>query len=1234
MKDSTNQLTRDTNVILKELAELPQMVPSFSSVDQMTQNKTNPLIDSLNRKTNFNVESNTKQFSVEKFMTPSSLLSKKSHFYEGKTVFGGANTTANTRAVRLAGTTPYSLSQRPHLAPVLRVNVEPHKRLIQSNDTLSTFSQQIFERLEKASTPLQDARRIPSSSQSRNYFQTSDLLHRTTKRPKLGANPVLSHNSNETSFQPKRWELKLSDIEDNKVSSNETTKQLMNSCDNNNKYLIETNDNFGGKITRKDNKREERRPKIQTTSNGEPNDSLELLTTAQPLKMPSSLPTFSFGSKSSKKSPMTTVITKVNEIQDLNFKFSEPVLKIRDQKSDSGPTDESNGGKSGKPYVFSSPLSAITHKTSKDSEKVEKKSNNLKELQKTNENMTGISEETNYQNKKKIDNNIETNKSIGWGNKFKPPTGSWSCSVCMVTNGADKTKCVACEEPKPGAKVDKWICVCLFQNNSSDTKCKACNKERVSQTKQSTPSLSSKTGSTVEGKPITTSPPLSQSIGWGNKFKAPTGSWSCSVCMVTNGADKTKCVACEEPKPGGSITTTDSSKSGSELWQCFYCKHNNDISKNVCTSCAKIKTPIATKEDLDKLYGGQTFKFGITEEKKKEVIKQKEEKTDAFSKPSNNLLFSKENDIKSQTITSNAFVFGSTAEESKNKFSSDSSSSKPNDTSASIQPAFKFGAPEALTKTSSEDKPKEVSNANIADIFGSNKTSNSITPFTFGAPPTTTSSGQESVVSTTSNAEPSSLFVFGVQNKDQNFLNKNVVSFGTDAKKSESTSEKTTNKLSTDAPTVSFQIPKPTEEKQQIFKGFNSSSSGSLFGSVKASALSTTTTPLTTPSITSFTDNKFTLKSNDTQNQNIGSLFGGPTTTASSLTSSPFSLTNSSGFNSGLSSGPNPTTTVSQSTSSEGNAVKSLFSSLTPSSTIKSFDSMTSSKTNPLLNSTSGTPTAPLNSNSSSSPQKSLIFGNSNTNLQSFSSQSSTATTKPNFSFNLGTNTSANTSTTTTETTFGANSSSLFGSNSNKGFSFGNSSLNSSQTPGFSFTIPSSNSIPNTSSNINFGLNSNAINTTSADTKTSANQLFSFGGQNSNQFNSTSAQKTVNSESSAAKTGSQFSFGLSSNPISGQTNSTNLFANAISPAPNSLSFNQLAPTSGSAPNASPFTFGGFGSNASTPSMPQMQIRPPVAPQPQPSLSAPQFNFSAQPSFDFASMTNTGAPSTGPVFQFS
>lgn len=43
---------------------------------------------------------------------------------------------------------------------------------------------------------------------------------------------------------------------------------------------------------------------------------------------------------------------------------------------------------------------------------------------------------------------------LGFGDAFKKPEGSWDCDVCLVTNKAAVVECVACQTPKPGAKVE------------------------------------------------------------------------------------------------------------------------------------------------------------------------------------------------------------------------------------------------------------------------------------------------------------------------------------------------------------------------------------------------------------------------------------------------------------------------------------------------------------------------------------------------------------------------------------------------------------------------------------------------------------------------------------------------------------------------------------------------------------------------------------------------------------
>ena len=153
-------------------------------------------------------------------------------------------------------------------------------------------------------------------------------------------------------------------------------------------------------------------------------------------------------------------------------------------------------------------------------------------------------------------------------------TDSWKCSVCMINNNSTKTKCSACEEPRPESAATKsttptapvgsskpaaptggfdwsaaglkaptkapgtWKCeVCMVDNDSAKTKCASCEEPRLA----SAPTA----GSTAPTNP-------SGGFNWGAAgMKAPSkapGTWTCKVCMVNNDVTKAKCVACEEPR--------------------------------------------------------------------------------------------------------------------------------------------------------------------------------------------------------------------------------------------------------------------------------------------------------------------------------------------------------------------------------------------------------------------------------------------------------------------------------------------------------------------------------------------------------------------------------------------------------------------------------------------------------------------------------------------------------------
>ncbi|XP_078613739.1 E3 SUMO-protein ligase RanBP2-like isoform X6 [Branchiostoma floridae x Branchiostoma japonicum] len=112
----------------------------------------------------------------------------------------------------------------------------------------------------------------------------------------------------------------------------------------------------------------------------------------------------------------------------------------------------------------------------------------------------------------------EKTPAKGFGDLFKTKPGSWDCEVCMVNNPGDKTACLACSTPKPGAQA---------------------------------------ASSTADG--------ASKSLA--SLFKPKADTWDCNVCMINNPADKTTCLACSTPKPGTEAqapsTTGSSGISGS-----------------------------------------------------------------------------------------------------------------------------------------------------------------------------------------------------------------------------------------------------------------------------------------------------------------------------------------------------------------------------------------------------------------------------------------------------------------------------------------------------------------------------------------------------------------------------------------------------------------------------------------------------------------------------------------------
>ncbi|KAJ3342517.1 hypothetical protein HDU83_006063 [Entophlyctis luteolus] len=93
---------------------------------------------------------------------------------------------------------------------------------------------------------------------------------------------------------------------------------------------------------------------------------------------------------------------------------------------------------------------------------------------------------------------------------FATAPSGWTCDVCLVGNTVDKSKCVACESPKPGAEPAAVKSSSLFSSAS-----------------------------------------------------AASSKWTCDSCLVVNDADKSKCIACESAKPGLSMPASNAVSSSS-----------------------------------------------------------------------------------------------------------------------------------------------------------------------------------------------------------------------------------------------------------------------------------------------------------------------------------------------------------------------------------------------------------------------------------------------------------------------------------------------------------------------------------------------------------------------------------------------------------------------------------------------------------------------------------------------
>ena len=142
----------------------------------------------------------------------------------------------------------------------------------------------------------------------------------------------------------------------------------------------------------------------------------------------------------------------------------------------------------------------------------------------------------------------EETKSLikpGFGDKFKPPAGSWSCKECFVSNKESALKCIACDAPKFG----------ITKSKVASTPVPAPSLAAPTPAPAPAPVLPTVSTAATVPTPEIFKPP--SNTGFGDFFKKQENQWECSSCMIRNKDTLTKCAACETPKPGSKPEKTE-----------------------------------------------------------------------------------------------------------------------------------------------------------------------------------------------------------------------------------------------------------------------------------------------------------------------------------------------------------------------------------------------------------------------------------------------------------------------------------------------------------------------------------------------------------------------------------------------------------------------------------------------------------------------------------------------------
>ncbi|XP_014400671.1 PREDICTED: nuclear pore complex protein Nup153 isoform X4 [Myotis brandtii] len=513
-----------------------------------------------------------------------------SPFYPGKTTYGGA--AAAVRQPKLQNT-PYQVPFRRQMK-AKQVNSEYY-------GVTSSTARRILQSLEKMSSPLADAKRIPSVVSSpmnspldrRGIDTTTDFQ---AKREKTGYEKSMTPGQNreqESGFSYPNFSMSAA----NGVSSGVG--------------------GGGGKM-----RRERTRFVATKPAEGEEMEVPVLPNISLPITS-SSLPTFNFSSSviTTSLSPISPAQSLTNKVQMTSpnntnspmFRFSSPIVKSTEADvlppSSIGFTFSVPVAKTVELSGSSTVLEPITSSAAQDITAM-----NSRSCKKPNEDSEGLFRPAKTLKEGSV---LDVLKNPG----FTSPKADSLAPISTTTSPVVYTRPAISSFSSSGMGLGEslkagssWQCdSCLLQNKVTDSKCIACQatksplRDTAKQTGIGTPSKSVK-------------PTLSASgTGFGDKFKPAIGTWDCDTCLVRNKPEAIKCVACETPKPGtgvkrvltlpvasesavtmaassssctvttGTLGFADKFTKPKRSWECPVCCVPNNPEDNKCVSCMSEK---------------------------------------------------------------------------------------------------------------------------------------------------------------------------------------------------------------------------------------------------------------------------------------------------------------------------------------------------------------------------------------------------------------------------------------------------------------------------------------------------------------------------------------------------------------------------------------------------------------------------------------------------------------------